>query len=210
MTLCVQGIWRIFDDRLRFVIYTGHSFLSPAKFERCVPSDMKIKGTSVSPTLSVFSMSISTLLSSSISAYLCLAPQVQSVHFGIEAFRWSLAVEAMLRGVNEMLGVGWLPHQPSHAFDDVSTPEFDRALVIVIPSHILLSVLFPLTESMIIWHASHELLDAIPIFESWEMKSGVFFHQHVVIVRLHALLHDPTLNIFVLFMCRKRVVGIVL
>jgi hypothetical protein len=39
-----------------------------------------------------------------------------------------------------MLGVGWLPHQPSHAFDDVSTPVFDRALVIVIPFHILKSV----------------------------------------------------------------------
>jgi hypothetical protein len=36
-----------------------------------------------------------------------------------------------------MLGIGWLLHQPSHAFDDVSTAEFDRALVIVIPSHIL-------------------------------------------------------------------------
>jgi hypothetical protein len=47
---------------------------------------------------------------------------------------------ATLRGENEMLGVGWLPHQPSHAFDDVSTPVFDRALVIVIPSHILESM----------------------------------------------------------------------
>jgi hypothetical protein len=36
-----------------------------------------------------------------------------------------------------MLGAGWLPHQPSHAFDDVSTPVFDMALVIVIPSLIL-------------------------------------------------------------------------
>jgi hypothetical protein len=39
-----------------------------------------------------------------------------------------------------MLGAGWLPHQPSHAFDDVSMPEFDMALVMVIPSHILESV----------------------------------------------------------------------
>jgi len=53
MTLCVEGVWGIFEDTLPIVIYTGHSFLSPAKFERCVPSDMKIKGTSVSPTLSV-------------------------------------------------------------------------------------------------------------------------------------------------------------
>jgi hypothetical protein len=46
-------------------------------------------------------------------------------------------VKAPLSGENEMLGVGWLPHQPFHAFDDVSTPVFDRALVIVIPSPIL-------------------------------------------------------------------------
>ena len=39
-----------------------------------------------------------------------------------------------------MFGVGWLPHQPSHAFDDVSTPVLDRLLVIVIPSHMLESV----------------------------------------------------------------------
>jgi hypothetical protein len=62
------------------------------------------------------------------------------VHFGRQAFRWSMAVEAMLRGVIMMLGAHWLPHQPSHAFDDVSTPVFDSALVIVIPSHILDSV----------------------------------------------------------------------
>jgi len=109
-----------------------------------------------------------------------------------------------------MLGVRCLPHQPSHAFDDVSTPVFDRALVIVIPSHILESVKFPLPESQIIWHASHERLDAIPVFEAWETQSGVFFLQHFVIVRLHALLLDPTLDIFVLFTRRERVVGIVL
>jgi len=80
------------------------------------------------------------LLSWSISAYLCLPPPVRSVHFSIGAFWWRITVKAMLRGVNEMLGVGWLPHQPSHASDDVSTPVFDRALVIVIPSHILESV----------------------------------------------------------------------
>jgi hypothetical protein len=137
MTVCTEGIWRIFEDRLLIVIYTGHSFLSPAKFERCVLSDMKIKGTSVSPSLSVALISISTLLSSSISAYLCLPPPFHSVHFSIEAFWWRIAVKATLRGVNEMLGVGWLPHQQSHAFDDVSTPVFDRPLVIVIPSHCL-------------------------------------------------------------------------
>jgi hypothetical protein len=62
------------------------------------------------------------------------------VHFSIRAFRWGIAVKETLRGVNEMLGVVWLPHQPSHAFEDVSTPLFDRPLVIVIPSHILESV----------------------------------------------------------------------
>jgi len=65
---------------------------------------------------------------------------VCSVHFGIEAFRWRVAVNAMLTGVNMMLGIRWLPHQPSHAFDDVLTPVFDRVLVIVIPTHILESV----------------------------------------------------------------------
>jgi len=52
-TLCVEGIWRIFEDRLPIVIYTGHSILSPAKSVRCVTSDMKIKGSIVSHTLSV-------------------------------------------------------------------------------------------------------------------------------------------------------------
>jgi len=55
------------------------------------------------------------------------------VHFGIEVFRWRSAVQATLWGVKEMLSVGWLPHQPSHAFDDLSTPVFVRGLVIVIP-----------------------------------------------------------------------------
>jgi len=104
--LGVEGIWRIFEDRLPIVIYTGHSFLSPAKFERCVQSDIMIKVTSVSSTLSIDLTSISTLLSSSISPYLCLPPPVRSVHFGIEAFRGRIAVKATLRGKNEMLSVG--------------------------------------------------------------------------------------------------------
>jgi len=99
-----------------------------------------IKVTSVSPTLSVDKTLISTVLSSSISPYLGLPPPVRSVHFNIEAFRGHIAVKATLSGENEMLGIGWLPHQPSHAFDDVSTPVFDRALVSVIPSHIVESV----------------------------------------------------------------------
>ena len=94
-------------------------------------------GTKVSASLGVALTSINALLSSSMSAYLCLPAPVRSVHISIEAFLWLIAVKATLRVVNEMLGVGWLPHQSSHAFDDVSTPVFDRALVIVIPSHIL-------------------------------------------------------------------------
>jgi hypothetical protein len=46
----------------------------------------------------------------------------------------------MLWSVNKMLGIGWLLHQPSHAVDDVWTPDFDMALVIVVPSDILESV----------------------------------------------------------------------
>jgi hypothetical protein len=80
------------------------------------------------------------LLSWIISPYLSLPPPVSSVHFDIEAFRWRIAVKATLKGVNTMIAVRWLPHQPSDAFDNLSTPVFDRALVIVIPSHILESV----------------------------------------------------------------------
>ena len=114
--------------------------LLPAKFKRCVPLDMKIKGTCVLPSLNLALTSISTLISSSITAYLCLAPPVRIVHFSIEAFRWRIAVKGTLTGVNEMLGVGWLPHHPSHAFDNGSTAVIDRPLVIAIPSHILESV----------------------------------------------------------------------
>ena len=109
-----------------------------------------------------------------------------------------------------MLGVGWLPHQPSHACDDVSTPVYDMALVIVIPSHILQSVYFPLPESLIIRHATQEFLDTIPGVEAEETQSGVVFLQHVVIIRLHDILLDHTLDSFVLSTHCKRVVGIVL
>jgi hypothetical protein len=59
------------------------------------------------------------------------------VHFGLKAFQERNAVEVTPSGENEMLCVGWLPYQPSYAFDDVSTAVFDRALVIVIPSPVL-------------------------------------------------------------------------
>jgi hypothetical protein len=68
---------------------------------------------------------------------MCLPPPVFSVHFSIEVFRWRIVVKATLRGENEMFGVGWLPHQPSHSFVDIWTPVFDRPLLIVISSHIL-------------------------------------------------------------------------
>ena len=139
-TLCIEGICRIFDTWLPIVIYTGHSELWQAKFERFVPSDMTIKGTSVSPTLSVDLTLISTWLFSSISPYQCLPPWVCSAHFSIEVFRWQIAVKATLWCVTEMLGIGWLPYPSSDAFDDISTAVFDRLLVIVIPSHILKSV----------------------------------------------------------------------
>jgi hypothetical protein len=56
---------------------------------------------------------------------------------------------------------------------------------------------------------SHKHLDAIPVFEGCEAHSGGFFLQRIVIVRLDALLLDATLDIFVLFMSRKPVGGIV-
>ena len=112
--------------------------------------------------------------------------------------------------MNKMLVVRWLPPQQSHAFNDVSTLVFDLALVIVIPFHFLECVQFPLPESQIIWHASHEILDAIPVVGAWTTQSRVSFLQHVVIVRLHALILDPTLDILLLFTRRKWVVGMVL
>jgi len=62
------------------------------------------------------------------------------VHFSIEGFLRLIAIKAKLKSKEETLGIGWLPHQPFHAFDDVSTPVFDRALVIVISSYNLESV----------------------------------------------------------------------
>jgi hypothetical protein len=109
-----------------------------------------------------------------------------------------------------MLGVGWLRHPLSHAADDVSTRVLDRPVVIVIPSHILESVLFPIPLSLILRHASQEHLDAIPVFKASETQSGVVFLQYVVILRVHSLQLDPTLDIFVLFTGRKQVVWIVL
>jgi len=96
--------------------------------------------TSVSPTLSYDVTSMGTLSSSNISPPLCLPPPFHSVDFGKETIQSCIAVEAMLRVENVMLGIGWLAYQPSDSFDHVSTPVVDRALVMFIPSHILESV----------------------------------------------------------------------
>ena len=209
-TLCVQAIWRILEDGLPIVIHTGNSLLLPAQFERCVPLDMKIKGTSVSPTLSVDLMSGCTSSPPDIAPYLCLPPPVGSMHFGIEAFRWHIADNATLTGVNKILSEVCLPHQRCQVFDDVLTAVFDRALVIVIPSHILRTVQFPLLGSLMISHASHGLLEAIPVFEVSETQSGVLYLRQSVIIHLHAILLDPTLDISVVVTRHKRVVGCVL
>jgi hypothetical protein len=58
----------------------------------------------------------------------------------MEVIQWRIVIEATLRAINEMLGVGWLPHQLSCGFDDESTSVFDMVLGIVIPSDILESV----------------------------------------------------------------------
>jgi len=209
MTGCVKRMCWIFEDRLPIVIYTAHAASSPAKFERCIPSLMNIMETSVSLSLNVSLTTIRTLLSTGISAYMCLTPPVGSVHLMLQAFRWRIVGNATWCVVNEMLGKEWLPHQLSETFDDVPTPLFDRPLVIVIRSHILGSVSFHLLESQNLWHASHGPLDTISIFDAWQIQSRVFLSQHVVIVCLHSHLLDPTLDIFGLFTHRKHVVGIV-
>jgi hypothetical protein len=109
-----------------------------------------------------------------------------------------------------MLSTGWLPHQPSHAVDDISTSVFDRALVIVIASHILQSGLFLHPERLNIWHACHELRDIIPVFDLWQMQSFVFFVQPIVLICHYGHLLDLTLDIVVLFTLPKLDDGIVL
>jgi len=115
-THCVEGNWRIFKDWLPIVIYTGHYFLSPAKLESCVPLDLQIKGTSVSPALRVDWTSMHMLLSTNTSSYLCLQTAVRSRHFGIEAFWWYIAVGVVLRGLNVILGTRWRPHEPLYSW----------------------------------------------------------------------------------------------
>jgi len=58
-------------------------------------------------------------------------------------------------------------------------------------------------------YGCYELLDDIPVAEASEIQSSAFILQHIVIVRLNALHLDSILDIFVLFMRHKWVVGIV-
>jgi len=146
----------------------------------------------------------------SISGYLCLRTPVRSEQFSKGASWWGIADNVMMRGINEMLVVDWLPHQPCYCLDDVSTPVIDRVLVIAISSHILESVQCPLPKSLIIWHASHELLDIIPVFKPWDTQSGVFFLQQCVVVCLHTTLLDTRQDRFLLLTRRKWVVGSVM
>jgi len=101
-TLCVEGLRRIFEDKMLIVIYPGHCFLLQAKFKRWVLSDLKIKRNSVSTTVSIDLMLVSTSSSSGISPYLCLPPLVRSVHFGVDTSWWWIIVQAMLRGIYKM------------------------------------------------------------------------------------------------------------
>jgi len=48
----------------------------------------------------------------------------------------------------------------------------------------------------------------MPVFELWATQRCVFLVQHAAIVLIHPLILDPVLGLFVLFMRRKRVVGI--
>jgi hypothetical protein len=115
-----------------------------------------------------------------------------------------MAVKVMLRGLNTILSVCWLPHQLSHAWDDVSTVVFDTALVIVNLFHILESVNFQLAKCHIIRSASQELPDANCLFDAWETQSGVIFISHMIVVRLHAVRDHPMLHILVLFTRLKQ------
>jgi hypothetical protein len=114
--------------------------MSQEKFERCIHLNMKINGTSEFPILSIHLMSVSTSSLLDIYPYLCLPRPIHSLHFGIRVFRWCIAVNAMLRGINKILRAGWRLHQPSHAADDVSTLVVEWVLLIDIPFHILESV----------------------------------------------------------------------
>jgi hypothetical protein len=98
--LWILGIWLIFEVYSPIFIDTVYSFLLPAKFQRCFPSDMMIKKTGVYPTLSIHVTSITMLLTLSFFPFLFLPLRVHGVHFGIEVFRWPMAVEAMQRGFN--------------------------------------------------------------------------------------------------------------
>jgi len=116
LTCCVGCIWRSFEHTFPIVIYTRTMLLLPAKFKRCVSSDTHVKGSCVSPTLSVDQMWISTVLSWNISPYLCLPPRVWNVHFGVEAFQCYITDEvtnSLIRltmpGLQYLIGRRYLP-----------------------------------------------------------------------------------------------------
>lgn len=108
--LHIEGIRQILRDSFQTVVCTDHSRLWAAKFESCIPSDMKIKRSSVSLDLSTDLVANSTLLSSSICAYFCIPRPVHSLHCSIEAVQWCIANKPTLRGINVMQGVVWLQH----------------------------------------------------------------------------------------------------
>jgi hypothetical protein len=53
--------------------------------------------------------------------------------------------------------------------------------VISIPSHILESGKFTLTENLLLWQLSHELQNALPVLEAWEMQSSVIMGSLVAV-----------------------------
>jgi len=91
-------------DRFPIVIYTGHVFLSPEKFVRCVASDKKIFGMTVSPSSRELYTIVRNpytpprvVLITRIGSNLPFPPPVCGVHLAINAP--SLIFKPMLRSV---------------------------------------------------------------------------------------------------------------
>jgi len=114
--------------------------MSLANFERCILSDLKIQGTSEFPNCRIDLTWFSMSSCSGISLYQCLPPPVHRVHCGIKAFWWQMTGKPSLKGVIMMLGIHLQPQYPSPVLDNVSTPLFDRAFVIVLTVHFLVSL----------------------------------------------------------------------
>jgi hypothetical protein len=60
-------------------------------------------------------------------------------------------------------------------------------------------------ESLIGWHARHELVGAIPIVEASETETGLYFCQHIVIVCPHTPLFGLRRDTIELFTRHKQV-----